>query len=275
MGDIARLSLHNEDLLYKLFGVNAELLIDHAWGYEPCTMQDVKNYKPSTNSISSGQVLSCPYNYNDANLVVMEMADLLSLDLAKKNLVTKQLVLTIEYDVKNVKQEIYKGETKIDHYGREIPKHAHGTFNLDTYTCSTKLITNGFKKLYENIVDKNLLIRKIYLVAANTLDSNDEKIKNNQINLFDIAYDNFENENSTIIYDNKRKIETYNKDSKKANIEYVNTEAEEKIAKENNLQKTILEIKNKYGKNAILKGMNFEKAGTTIKRNKEIGGHKA
>lgn len=242
MGDIARLSINNEDLLYKLFGINAELLIDHAWGYEPCTMQDVKKYRPSTNSISSGQVLHCPYNYEDAKLIVMEMADLLSLDLTRKKLVTKQLVLTIEYDVENIKEKIYNGKTKIDRYGRVIPKHAHGTINIDTYTASSKIITKNFVKLYEKIVDKNLLVRKIYLVASNVLNQDDDKTKNNQINLFDICENSYNNEKSK---------------------------------KDNKLQNAILEIQQKYGKNAILKGMNFEKAGTTIERNKEIGGHKA
>ena len=194
MGDIARLSINNEDLLYKLFGINAELLIDHAWGYEPCTMQDVKKYRPSTNSISSGQVLHCPYNYEDAKLIVMEMADLLSLDLTRKKLVTKQLVLTIEYDVENMKEKIYNGETKIDRYGRVIPKHAHGTINIDTYTASSKIITKNFVKLYEKIVDKNLLVRKIYLVASNVLNQDDDKTKNNQINLFDICENSYNNE---------------------------------------------------------------------------------
>ena len=263
MGDIARLSLDNEDLLYKLFGINAELLIDHAWGYEPCTMQDVKNYKSSTNSISSGQVLHCPYNYTDAKLIVMEMADLLSLDLTRKKLLTRQLVLTIEYDVENIKGGSYKGKTQIDHYGRVIPKHAHGTINIDSYTASSKIITKNFAKLYERIVDKNLLIRKIYLVAANVLNDDDERTKESQINLFNIVYDD----------NNLKNIEK--EKNGKIDLENDNIKIEEKKAKENNLQNTILEIKKKYGKNSILKGMNFEKAGTTIERNSEIGGHKA
>ena len=263
MGDIAKLSLDNEDLLYKLFGINAELLIDHAWGYEPCTMQDVKNYKSSTNSISSGQVLHCPYNYTDAKLIVMEMADLLSLDLTRKKLLTRQIVLTIEYDVENIKEGSYKGETQIDHYGRVIPKHAHGTINIDSYTASSKIITKNFAKLYERIVDKNLLIRKIYLVAANVLNDDDERTKESQINLFNIVYDD----------NNLKNIEK--EKNGKIDLENDNIKIEEKKAKENNLQNTILEIKKKYGKNSILKGMNFEKAGTTIERNSEIGGHKA
>ena len=250
MGDVARLSIDNEDLLYKLFGVNAELLIDHAWGYEPCTMQDVKNYKPSTNSISSGQVLHCPYNYDDAKLIVMEMADLLSLDLTRKKLVTKQLVLTIEYDVENIKSKSYSGETKVDRYGRIIPKHAHGTINIDSFTCSSKIITENFVKLYETIVNKDLLVRKIYLVAANVLNENDDKTKDGQINLFDIR-------------------------DVTMNVDYNVEKTEKEKERAHNLQNVILQIKEKYGKNAILKGINFEKAGTTIERNKEIGGHKA
>ena len=180
MGDIARCSLggeddyYNEDLLYKLFGVNAELLIDHAWGYEPCTMADIKAYKPSNNSIGSGQVLHCPYDFNKAKLIVREMADLLALDLVDKGLVTDQIVLTVGYDIENLntadKRKAYKGEVTTDYYGRKVPKHAHGTINLEQKTSSTKDIVNAAMKLYDRIVNKDMFIRRAYIVANHVID---------------------------------------------------------------------------------------------------------
>ncbi len=252
MGDIARCSLNNEELLYKLFGINAEFLIDHAWGYEPCTMKEVKSFKPSTNSISSGQVLHCPYNYKQTKLIVKEMTDLLVLDLVEKHLVTNQLVLTIGYDIDNLIdtkiKESYYGEITTDRYGREIPKHAHGTINLEDYSSSTKIIMEAIEKLYERIINKNLLVRRINVVANNVVNEYEaEKKKPNEQICFFIDYDK----------QNREKIEM-----------------KEKLKEENNLQHTIIDIKKKFGKNSILKGMNLEKDGTTIERNSQIGGHK-
>ena len=245
MGDVARCSEKNEELLYKLFGINAEFLIDHAWGYEPCTVKDIKNLKPSRKSISLGQVLHCPYNYEQTKLIVKEMTDLLVLDLVKKNLVTNQIILTIGYDIENLINEkisnSYDGEITIDRYGRSVPKHAHGTINLEEKTSSTKIIMEATEKLYEKIINKNLLVRRIYVVANNVVDKSEINGQNKQISLF-TDIDKQKNENI-------------------------------KTKKENNLQQAIIEIKNKYGKNAILKGMNLEKDGTTIQRNKQIGGH--
>ncbi len=247
MGDVARTSVNNEDLLYKLFGINAELLIDHAWGYEPVTIKSIKEYKPSTNSISSGQVLHCPYNYEDTKLIVKEMTELLTLDLVEKNLVTNQIVLTIGYDIENVTSDKigYKGEITIDRYGRKVPKHAHGTINLDHQTSSTKIIMGSTMKLYERIINKDLLVRRINVTAENVI--NMEQVEDSkpfeQIDLF---------------------------------TDYHQKEEEEKEEKkERELQKAVIEIKNKYGKNAIIKGMNLQDAGTTIDRNKQVGGHKA
>ena len=253
MGDVARCSVKNEELLYKLFGINAEFLIDHAWGYEPCTMKDIKEFKPTTNSISLGQVLSAPYNYEHAKLIVKEMTDSLVLDLVEKQLITNQLVLTIEYDIENlINSEIrksYNGEITTDRYGRNIPKHAHGTINLKEKTSSTKLIMEAIQELYERIMNKNLLVRKIYVVANNVVNENEgeETKQNEQISLF-IDYKKQEEEK-----------EERNSERKK----------------ENNLQHTILDIKKKYGKNAILKGMNLQKDATMKDRNSQIGGHKA
>ena len=252
MGDVARCSINNEDLLYKLFGINAELLIDHAWGYEPCTMQDVKNFKPETNSLSLGQVLHKPYNYEQTKLIVKEMTDLLVLDLVDKNLVTKQLTLTIGYDIENLINpeinDLYHGEIVKDRYGRKIPKHSHGTINLKENTSSTKKILEAIDELYERIINKNLLVRRLNVVTNNVVSESkiEEKTQDEQMSLF-IDY-------------------------KKQEIEEKQEEIERK--KENNLQHTILDIKKKYGKNAIIKGMNLEKDGTTIERNKQIGGHK-
>lgn len=252
MGDIARCSLGepfdrlNEDLLYKLFGVNAELLIDHAWGWEPCTIKEVKEYKPSTSSISSGQVLHCPYDFEKAKLIVREMADALSLDLAAKDLATKQLVLTIGYDAENLtRQPSYSGEIKLDRYGRKIPKHAHGTQNLEEYTFSSDIITGEMLKLYERITDKSLSIRRITVVAAGIIKESEIKsqIKYEQMDMF---------------------------------TDYAAKEREEiAVQKEKRRQKAILKIKAKYGKNAIVKGTSLKDGATAMDRNAQIGGHKA
>ena len=247
MGDIARTSIRNEELLYKLFGINAELLIDHAWGYEPVTLEQIKAYKPKANSISSGQVLHCPYNYEDTKLIVKEMTELLTLDLVSKRLVTNQIVLTIGYDIENLKdfnlKNLYKGEVTTDRYGRKVPKHAHGTINLDHKTSSTKTITKAVMELYERIMDKRLLARRIYVVANNVID--EETAEKEQI---------------------YEQIDLFS-DYKKKKEESKNEQLEKK------LQKAMIDIKSKYGKNAILKGMNLQEAGTTIDRNSQIGGH--
>lgn len=243
MGDVARCSINNEDKLFKLFGVNAELLIDHAWGYEPCTMKSIKSYKPSTTSLTSGQVLHCPYNYEKTKLIIKEMTELLVLDLVDKNYLTNQIVLTVEYDVDNINDK-YKGEITIDRYGRKIPKHAHGTINLDHYTSSNKIIDEAIMKLYDRIINKTLLVRKINISVNNLL--NEKEVENNK-----------ENEQIDLFTDYK-KIEKQHNDE----------------IKERKLQKSILNIKKKYGKNAILKGMNLEEGATTIERNTQVGGHK-
>ena len=246
MGDIAKCSVINEDKLFRLFGINAELLIDHAWGYEPCTIQSIKSYVPTTNSLSSGQVLHCPYNYEKTKLIIKEMMDLLALDLVEKHLVTNQIVLTVGYDIDNINNSLieYKGEITVDRYGRNIPKQAHGTQNIDHYTSSNKILGNAVIDLYERIINKNLLTRRINISANNLINENilEKKAKFEQINLFT----NY----------NEVKIK------------------QEKEKKEHCLQESIIEIKNKYGKNAILKGMNFVDGGTTIERNGQVGGHK-
>ena len=252
MGDIAEKSITDEKLLYKLFGVNAELLIDHAWGYEPCTIEIAKNYKPSTTSLSSGQVLHVPYNYEKARLIVREMAELLSLDLVEKHFVTDHLVLTIGYDIENLTnpkiRDLYDGEITTDMYGRQTPKHSHGTIRLDHKTSSSKIISDKFIELYEDIINKNLLTRRITIAVCNL--ENDDKIKTQKVyKQFDLFSDNFKE-------DNKYKQEI------------------ELEKKEKNIQKAILKIKNKYGKNSILKGMNLIEGGTTIERNRQVGGHK-
>ena len=241
MGDIAKTSIENEDLLYKLFGVNAETLIDHAWGYEPCTIKDIKNYKPTSNSITTGQVLHCAYGYTKTKLIVKEMIDLLSLDLVKRKYLTNQIVLTIGYDIENITNGEYKGETKIDMYGRKIPKQAHGTINIDHYTQSSKILIEKVVELYEKIIDNKLLIKRINISATNLIRENENVKITKQFDLF-------------------------------TNI---NAQEEEikKEKTEQKLQQTMLNIKQKYGKNSILKAMNLEEGATTIERNKQIGGH--
>ena len=246
MGDIARCSLNNEDLLYKLFGVNAEILFVHAWGVEPCTIKDIKSYKPQRNSISTGQVLHCPYDYKKTKLIVKEMADSIALDLVSKNLVTDQLILVIDYDGKNISHS-YQGETTKDYYGRTVPKHANGTINLTHKTSSSKYITEEIIKLYDRIINKNLLTKRITIVANNLTNIN-ELDKTHKIEQFDLFTD-------------YKKIEEEQLKIKKQEQE------------ENKLQHTLLNIKNKYGKNAILRGMNLEEGSTAIERNSQIGGH--
>ena len=247
MGDVARTSINNEDLLYKLFGINAELLIDHAWGWESVTIESIKSYKPETKSISTGQVLHCPYNYENTKLIVKEMTELLTLDLVEKNLVTNQIVLTIGYDVENITSRniSYNGEVTTDRYGRKVPKHAHGTINLDHQTASTKIIMDLTMQLYERIINKDLLVRRINITANNVINVLEAENKKTyeQIDLF---------------------------------IDYHQKEVEQQEEKkERNLQKAMINIKEKYGKNAIIKAMNLQEAGTTIDRNNQVGGHKA
>ena len=259
MGDVARCSVgkpndyKNEDLLYKLFGINAELLIDHAWGWEPSTIADIKAFKPSTNSIGSGQVLQCPYTFDKAKLIVREMTDLLVLDLVDKGLVTDQMVLTIGYDIENLTDpeisKSYHGEVTADHYGRKIPKHAHGTANLHRQTSSTMLIMDAVMELFDRIADKNLLVRRVNITANHVVDEN-SIVKNDSFEQLDLFTD----------YDAVKKK---------------NTEEEAALAREKRMQEAVLNIKKKFGKNAILKGMNLEEGATTASRNRQIGGHKA
>lgn len=248
MGDVARKSVKDEEMLYKLFGINAELLIDHAWGYEPATVESVKSYKPITNSISSGQVLHCPYDYEKTKLIVKEMAEQLSLDLVKKDLITSKLVLEIGYDVSNIINSNignpYTGEIKLDRYGRKVPEHAHGTINIDHKTSSTKIITDKFMELFESIINKDLLTRRITVVAQDVVNEDDYK--------------------NILVYEQMDMFIDYNELAKQR----------QKERQEKSLQKAVLDIKSKYGKNAILKGMNFIEGGTTIDRNGQIGGHR-
>ena len=259
MGDIARCSIgkstdyYNEELLYKMFGVNAELLIDHAWGYEPATMADIKAYKPETKSVGSGQVLTCPYTFDKARMVAWEMADQLALELVSQRLVTDQLTLTVGYDIDNLRdsqrRKQYHGEVKTDRYGRQVPKHAHGTANLEEYTASSKRITAAILELYDRIVDKDLLIRRMNLTANQVTDESavSDEPAMEQMDLFT--------------------------DYTAAQAQRKAQEAE--LAKERKLQETMLGIKSKYGKNAILKGTNLIDGATAADRNSRIGGHKA
>ena len=251
MGDIARMSIQNEDLLYKTFGVNAEILIDHAWGYEICTIKDVKNYKPQSNSVSSGQVLLRPYNFDEAKIVLREMIDTLCLDLVYKKLITDKVVLTIGYDIdnlndKNIKNK-YRGAIEFDHYGRVVPKSAHGTTTINHKTSSSKTITKYVLKLYDKIVNTNLLIRRINICVINVVSENK---KDKIIEQFDL----FTDSNNIEKLRQKERLE-------------------EKL--ENIIQKSLIDIKKKYGKNSILKGINYLSCATGKNRNNQIGGHKA
>lgn len=250
MGDVARCSVgresdyYNEDLLYKLFGVNAELLIDHAWGWEPTEISDIKSYRPESSSLSSGQVLQEPYEFSKAKLVLKEMADLLSLELVSKRIVTDQIVLTVGYDIESLKKS-YSGAVETDRYGRKIPKTAHSSENIGRYTSSTKLICETAMKLFDRIVDENLLVRRMYIVANHIITENDAEKEREyiQLNLFS--------------------------DTGKQEAE------ENELKKEKDMQKAILKIKSKYGKNSIIKGMNLKEGATALERNRQIGGHKA
>lgn len=254
MGQIARLSVKNEDVLYKLFGVNAELLIDHAWGWEPCTMDYIKSYRPETNSLSSGQVLHEPYTFKKARVVIKEMADAISMDLLDKGLVADQLVVTVGYDRTSLENpEIrakYHGPVVKDYYGREVPKSAHGTANLDRQTSSTSLIMTAVENLFDRIVNKNLLVRRLNITTNHVVLESRVKKQDDKMVQLDLFTD----------------YETLAKQKK---------EEEERLAKERRMQEALLAIKKQFGKNAILRGLNFEDGATAKDRNEQIGGHKA
>lgn len=259
MGDIARCSIgqptdyHNEELLYKLFGVNAELLIDHAWGWEPCTIADIKAYKPAANSCGSGQVLHCATPADQARLIVREMADQLALDLVDKHLMTNQLVLTVGYDRENLtdptRNAAYHGPVATDRYGRQIPKHAHGTTNLRQYTSSTRSILDAVTELFDRIVDKRLLVRRVNLVACRVLDEDAAREKDSceQLDFFSIT----------------------------ESAQQQAAAEEKELERERRRQQAMLAIKKKFGKNAIIKGMDLQEGATAMERNAQIGGHKA
>ena len=247
LGELARVSERNENVLYREFGKNAELIIDHAWGWEPCTIAEIKAYRPENHSLSKGQVLPEPYNYETAFLVVKEMTDLLSLDLVSKSSVADQLVLTLGYDHSFIPQD-YEGKIVYDHYGKKVPASAHGSISLGKYTASTSLFLNAVSKLYRDIADSRLLVRRICLAANHVIS--EENIPDEP----EIQYSFFEDSEAL---------------KKKCKAE------EEKAEREKKIQKVIVSIKSRYGKNAILKGMNFEKGGTAIERNGQVGGHRA
>ncbi len=245
MGDVALCSKENEELLYKLFGVNAEILIDHAWGWESCTIKDIKNYKPKNNCLTSGQVLHCAYDYQKTKLVIKEMIDLLSQDLVSKHLVTNQIVLTLGYDI--IKNNDYIGPLVTDHYGRKIPKPAHGTINLPNKTSSFSLMKEEIVKLYDQIVNKKLLIKRINIALNNI--TKEEEAKTTKI------YKQFD------LFTDVKAIEEEQK------------QLEKKEADDKKIQSVIVSLKKKYGKNTILKGMNLSEGATTLERNQQIGGH--
>lgn len=259
MGDVARCSLgkaneyHNEALLYQLFGINAELLIDHAWGWEPTTIAEIKSYKPQTNSLGSGQVLQCAYTAKRAKLIVKEMTDLLVLELVDKKLVTDQMVLTIGYDVDNLTDPAirnkYRGEVTTDRYGRRIPKQAHGSINLPCQTSSTKLIMEAVEELFDRIINWELLVRRVNIVAAKVVPEQEAAAPSSfeQLDLF-TDYTALEKERE---------------------------KEQEARDKEKRIQHAVLDIQKKFGRNAVLKGMNLEEGAMTRERNKQIGGHKA
>ena len=254
MGDVARCSERDEDLLYKLFGKNAELLIDHAWGWEPTTIKAIKAYRPSTNSLGSGQVLHCPYEADKAKLVLREMADMLTLDLVDKGLVTDQIVVTVGYDIENLtdpeRRAKYHGAIVKDGYGRQIPKHSHGTINLDGHTSSTKKIMCAVSELFDRITDKSLLIRRLNVTANHVIAESAAPKKNDGYEQLDLFTDY-------------------------ATLQAEQEQEQRELEREKKMQQAMLTIKKKFGKNAILKGMNLEEGATAKDRNAQIGGHKA
>ncbi len=255
MGDVARISLtpHGRKLLKKLFGVNAGLLVDHAWGYEPCTIKEAKSYVPENSSISSSQVLHYPYDFEMARIIVREMTELMALELVEKRQATNQIVLTIGYDTENLTDPMirkkYKGEISSDHYGRTVPKHAHGTVNVPRITSSSSLITSSVLELYDKIVDPILLVRRIN-ITANKLTSE-------------------ENTQRDLIYEQTDMFTDYDA------LDIIRKNEDSELKRERKLQETTIEIRNRFGKNALLKGTNLKEGATTKDRNNQIGGHKA
>lgn len=298
MGDIARCSLgtssdyYNEDLLYKMFGVNAELLIDHAWGYEPCTLAEVKSYRPQRKSLVSGQVLQNAYTYEKTRIVVREMMELLALDLVDKGLLTNQIVLTVGYDIENLsdpeRRKAYKGEITVDGYGREVPKHAHGTGNLPFSTASTKLTTDCVLEVFDRVVDESLLTRRISITANNLVleseykrESEGVRAEPEQLSMFDMLAGGDDSQATERV---SSKEATAYSEQDKPNSTMVaesisgsagNDNDEDTLEKEKQVQEAMLKIKKRFGKNAILKGTNLQEGATAKERNAQIGGHKA
>ena len=254
MGKLARMSVQDEELLYRLFGVNAELLIDHAWGWEPCTMEAVKAYRPETNSFSSGQVLQEPYSFKKARVVIQEMAEGMALDLVRKRLTTDQLVLTVGYDAECLTRpeirEIYHGEITTNYYGKAVPKHAHGTYNFDMPTSSSQLIMNGAAELFDHCVNPDLLIRRLNLTTNHVVSEASVAVQQKTPQQLDLFTD----------YEA---------------LEKQRQQEQERFAKERRMQEAQLRIKQRFGKNAILRGLNFNEGATAKERNAQIGGHKA
>ncbi|MBR1852276.1 MAG: DNA methylase [Lachnospiraceae bacterium] len=276
MGDVARCSLggdhdyHNMELLYELFGVNAELLIDHAWGYEPCTIAQIKAYKPESNTIGSGQVLHCAYDFKKSSLIVREMTELLVLELVDKALVTDQMVITVGYDIENLtdskRRAKYHGEVTTDRYGRQVPKHAHGTTNLGRETSSTRVILDAVLALYDRIVNPELLVRRVYVTANHVKEGQGKQDRQQEAHGVNELQRG--QENSQMIYEQMDLFTDYEERERMQQAEA------ELLRREKSMQEAVLEIQKKYGKNAILKGMNLEEGATTKERNAQIGGHK-
>lgn len=300
MGDIARCSLgtssdyYNEDLLYKMFGVNAELLIDHAWGYEPCTLAEVKSYRPQRKSLVSGQVLQNAYTYEKTRIVVREMMELLALDLVDKGLLTNQIVLTVGYDVENLsdpeRRKAYKGEITVDGYGREVPKHAHGTGNLPFSTASTKLTTDCVLEVFDRVVDESLLTRRISITVNNLVLESEYKRESEvasaepeQISMFDMLAGGGtpQEREPASSKDNSSYSERGEEKPRNSVVaesisgSAANDKSEDTLEKEKQVQEAMLKIKKRFGKNAILKGTNLQEGATAKERNAQIGGHKA
>ena len=246
MGDIARMSTTKigEEYLFKLFGVDAEILIDHAWGVEPCTMKDIKNYKPSANSLSSGQVLSCGYDFDKARIIVREMLELLALELVSKHLVTDLIVLDIGYDREMPDGSSYDGEMTLDHYGRTVPKPAHGSYRLKEHTSVTSILTDAVLDIYDRSVHRELMVKRVTVALCNIID---------------------EEKDSTEVYE---QLDLFTDYAKKE-------EEQKKLKKERNIQEAMLSVQSRYGKNAMLRGTNLQEGATTVERNRQIGGHKA
>lgn len=262
MGDVARCSngkasdFYNEELLYRLFGINAELLIDHAWGWEPCTIEEIKRYRPENNSLSQGQVLMEPYDNEKGRIIIREMAEMLSYDLVVKKLLTDQIVLTVCYDTDNLLdpeiKKKYRGEVVADYYGRQVPKHAHGTFNLDGMTSSTEQIIDAALSIYDREVNRDLLVRRVYIVANHVTSE-----------------ESFSEGSDSVEYEQMDLFTDYEAEKEKRALK------EERQKKEKRLQDAVIDIKLKYGKNAVLRGTSFEEGATGRDRNRQIGGHRA